>query len=87
MPRSLSDGLIRRAQAAGQRYIILSEFREKNVLDLRYRWVGQASLKKQAKGLAIFEVPERPAENPEPVAGSWAPRRRVEARTAEAANT
>lgn len=57
MPRSLSDRLLDRAQAAGQRYIVISGFREKSVLDLGYRWFDRAILEKEAKGLAIFRVP------------------------------
>lgn len=59
MPRSLSDGLLDKAQATGRRYIVLAGFREKSVLELGYRWFGRAILEKEAKGVAIFRVPEK----------------------------
>jgi hypothetical protein len=61
MPRSLSDRLLDKAQAAGQRYIVLSGYKERSVLQLGYRWFGRAILEKEVKGLAIFRVPEKEA--------------------------
>jgi hypothetical protein len=61
MPRALSDRLLDKAQAAGQRYIVLSGFSEDSVVELGYRWFGRAILEKEAKGLAIFRVPDKEA--------------------------
>jgi hypothetical protein len=59
MPRTISDSLFTKAQARGQRYIIVAGFTERNVLDLHYRWFSQAILEQQFGGIAIFRVPEK----------------------------
>ncbi len=62
LPRSVSRSLLRKAQAGGQRYIVLFGFRG-DVFELGYPWFGQAILEKQTTAFAIFRVPA-----PEPIA-------------------
>jgi dolichyl-phosphate-mannose-protein mannosyltransferase len=59
VPRTISDSLLRNAQAEGQRYIVVSGFRQSNVMDLGYRWFGDAHLEATFKGIAIFKVPQK----------------------------
>jgi hypothetical protein len=75
MPRALSDRLLDRAQAAGQRYIVLSGFSEESVLELGYRWFDRAILEKEVSGLAIFRVPEKQVKEagPETLPAAAAP--------------
>ncbi len=59
VPRSISDSLLRNAQTEGRRYIVVSGFREPNVLDLGYRWFGGVVLESAFRGIAIFKVPQK----------------------------
>jgi hypothetical protein len=62
VPRAISDSLLRNAQKEGQRYIVVSGFKGTNVMDLGYRWFGDASLEATFKAIAIFKVPEAPPD-------------------------
>jgi hypothetical protein len=62
--RWITDGLVRRAREKKQKYIIVAGYRQSDVHDLGYKWFDQAILEKQARGIAIFRVPDEPLEPP-----------------------
>jgi hypothetical protein len=63
-PRWITDGLLRRARARQQKYIIISGYRERDVRDLGYTWFNEAILEQQSGDIAIFRVPDAPAPAP-----------------------
>jgi dolichyl-phosphate-mannose-protein mannosyltransferase len=58
MPRRISDGLLRRAQAEHRRYIVVAGYKPKDVRELGYPWFDKAVLEVQFRRVAIFRVPE-----------------------------
>jgi hypothetical protein len=60
VPKSISDSLLKTAQAKKQAYIILAGVSVPDVHDLHYRWFDSAILEQQFGGIAIFRVPDAP---------------------------
>jgi len=59
MPRSITDGLLKTAQAQKRQYIIVAGHEQADVQALGYAWFKQAVLEREFGKIAIFRVPDR----------------------------
>jgi hypothetical protein len=73
VPKVVSDGLVQRARALHQSYIVLCGIGTPDVHDLGYTWLGDAVLEQQFINIAIFRVPDLPVVEPPRPAEAQAP--------------
>jgi hypothetical protein len=73
VPKLISDGLVQRAHARHQSYIVLSGIGTPDVHDLGYTWFGDAILEQQFYNIVIFRVPDLPVVQPPAPSEAQAP--------------